>query len=188
MVSLEYARAQNIMSDNEPITNSIVAMATNRLRIEVLTSQHAQQVFEPLQDTRIYTYIPDETPPTIEALENKFKLLVSGPGLNTGERWLNWIMFLKDGPFPIGSLQATVSRSSAEIAYIVFPEYWESGFAKEGVVWLLNYLIEEEEVLEASATVDYRNRASIALIRSVGFKQKNWCPLVEDTISYSSNN
>ena len=65
-----------------------------------------------------------------------------------------------------------MSRSNAEIAYIVFTEYWKRGFAKEGVVWLLNYLFEAEKVLESSAAIDYRNRASIALIRSVGFKYK----------------
>ena len=83
-------------------------------------------------------------------------------------------MFLKLSAFPIGSLQATVSTSRAEIAYIVYPEYWGNGFAKEGVIWLLNYLSTEAGVTEALANIDARNAVSIALVRSVGFKEKNW--------------
>ncbi len=80
-------------------------------------------------------------------------------------------MFLKNGRLPIGSLQATVSSSNAEIAYVVYPNYWRNAFAKEGVVWLLNYLSTQADVVEAVANIDLRNAASIALVRSIGFTQ-----------------
>ena len=111
-------------------------------------------------------------PSTIEALERKYGQLVAGPDPSAGERWLNWIVFLKNGQLPIGSLQATVTSSNAEIAYVVYPKYWRNGFAKEGLVWLLNYLSTQAGVVEALASIDLRNAASIALARSIGFTQE----------------
>ena len=73
----------------------------------------------------------------------------------------------------VGSLQATISTSQAEIAYIVYPEHWRNGFAKEGVIRLLDYLRTEAGVTKAVANIDHRNVASIALIRSVGFKERS---------------
>lgn len=146
---------------------------TERLRIEKLTTQHAQQLFEPLQDSRIYTYIQEVPPPTIEALEHRYIQLIAGPDPGAGERWLNWIMVLKNSMVPIGSLQATVAGSNAEIAYVVFPDYWRQGFAREGLCWLLKYLSMIESVVKVLAQIDSCNAASIALIRSVGFKQDN---------------
>ena len=161
-------------SSNERVTYSGLGMYTDRLRIETLACHHAQEVFELLQDRRIYKYIPEAPPPSVEALEVRYRQLVAGPGPDTGQRWLNWTMFLKQIAFPIGSLQATVATTQAEIAYIVYPEYWGNGFAKEGVIWLLNYLSTEAGVTEALANIDVCNAASIALVRSVGFKEKNW--------------
>ena len=160
-------------SSNERVTYSGLGMCTDRLRIETLACHHAQQVFELLQDRRIYKYIPEAPPPSVEALEVRYRQLVAGPGPDAGQRWLNWIVFLRQSAFPIGSLQATVATSRAEIAYIVYPEYWGNGFAKEGVIWLLNYLSTEAGVTEALANIDARNAASIAVVRSVGFKKKN---------------
>ena len=160
-------------SDNAKGTHSDLRMLTDRLRIEPLASRHAQQVFELLQDTRIYEYIPEAPPASVEALELRFSQLVAGPGSDVDQRWLNWIMFLKDSALPVGSLQATISTSQAEIAYIVYPEHWRNGFAKEGVIRLLDYLRTEAGVTKAVANIDHRNVASIALIRSVGFKERS---------------
>lgn len=147
-------------------------MFTDRLRIEPLASHHAQKVFEFLQDERIYEYIPEAPPSSVEALETRFRQLVAGPRSDVDQRWLNWIMFFKQSAFPVGSLQATISKSQAEIAYIVYPQYWRNGFAKEGVTRLLQHLSAEVGVTEALANIDVRNAASIALVRSVGFKEK----------------
>ena len=142
--------------------------------MQPLASHHAQQVFEFLQDERIYENIPEAPPASVEALELRFRQLVAGPGPDVDQRWLNWVMFLKQGALPVGSLQATISTSQAEIAYIVYPDHWRKGLAKEGVIRLLDYLSTEAGVAKALANIDLRNAASIALVRSVGFKEKGW--------------
>ena len=160
-------------SADEKVSHSDLRMRTDRLRIEPLASDHAQQVFELLQDGRVYEYIPEMPPPTVEALEARYSQLVAGPRPDVDQRWLNWIMFLKQSESPVGSLQATISKSQAEIAYIVYPKYWRKGFAKEGVMRLLDYLSAVAGVTEAVANIDHRNAASIALVRSVGFTEKD---------------
>ena len=159
-------------SSSERDIYSGLRMCTDRLRIEPLACHHAQQVFALLQERRIYEYIPEAPPPSVEALESRFGQLAAGPGPDVDQRWLNWIVFLKQSALPIGSLQATITASQAEIAYIVYPEYWRNGFAKEGVIRLLNFLSTEAGVTKALANIDHRNAASIALVRSVGFKEK----------------
>ena len=113
--------------------DSGLRMCTDRMRIEPLACHHAQQVFAFLQERRIYEYIPEVPPPSVQALESRFGQLAAGPGPDVDQRWLNWIVFLKQSALPIGSLQATITASQAEIAYIVYPEYWRNGSAKEGV-------------------------------------------------------
>ena len=174
-------------SGNKKVTHSDVRMCTDRLRIEPLASHHAQLVFELLQDGRIYEYIPEAPPPSIGALESRFRQLVAGPGPDVDHRWLNWTMFLKESALPVGSLQATISTSQAEIAYIVYPEYWRNGFAKEGVNRLLNFLSTEAGVNEALANIDLRNAASTRLFAALGSRKRAWYQPRRDMTSCSSS-
>lgn len=49
------------------------------------------------------------------------------------EAWLNWAVRLRQESTYIGTLEATVyNNQTATIAYLIFPLFWQQGYAKEG--------------------------------------------------------
>src|SRR5207249_10821249 len=72
----------------------------------------------------------------------------------------------------VGYVQATVHHDrSAEVAYVVFREFWGLGYAWEAVMALIEHLRDHWGVLRVRATVDTRNRRSIALLEALGFER-----------------
>jgi RimJ/RimL family protein N-acetyltransferase len=141
---------------------------TPRLRIEPLAPTHANLLFEPLRDPRLYEFIPDDPPASLDALARRFEHLASGG--RGDETWRNWIMFSQGDP--VGTLQATIYPADrrALIAYVVFAFAWRRGFATEGVAWMLDQL-RGEDVLVAEALIDTRNAASIGVVEKLGFRR-----------------
>ena len=143
---------------------------TERLEISTLTEEHASSMFHQLQAEEIYNYIPDNPPASIDSLREHYAMLIQGPS-GDSERWLNWVVKLKDTNDIIGTLQATVFVEDrvASIAYILFPTYWGNGYAYEGVSWLTAYLQKTESIDKLGADIDTQNQRSINLIEKQGF-------------------
>jgi RimJ/RimL family protein N-acetyltransferase len=135
------------------------------VRYEPLEPRHAALVFGELQDPRMYTYIPDEPPASIDVLAARYaRLAAGGP---RGERWYNWLAL--DGDAPVALLQATLyDDRRASVAWIVFPRVWRRGYGTRAATWLLAELAELGAQL-AEATIDPRNTASLALAAKLGF-------------------
>lgn len=146
-------------------------MKTEHLSIEVLRPEHAELLFGELRDERIYLYIPERPPVSVEVLKARYKQLVAGPSPGSKERWLNWIMFAASDGAPVGTLQATVlfEERRSYVAYVVFPRYWRQGIAIEGLAWLLEHLRSNHAVDLALAEINVRNDASLAVMRRLGF-------------------
>jgi RimJ/RimL family protein N-acetyltransferase len=54
---------------------------------------------------------------------------------------------------------------------MIFPLFWQQGYAKEGCGCLLNHLFKDYGVSVVSAEIDTRNIASISLVEALGFKR-----------------
>lgn len=146
------------------------AIETARLRLEPLVRQHAALLFPHLQDERIYQFIPQDPPPSVEALELRYGRLEERSSPDGQEAWLNWAVRLRTEPHYIGRLEATVGRNrTALIAYELAPAFWGRGYATEACAWLLRELTGTVGVDEVRAQVDTRNRASIRLLERLGF-------------------
>ena len=156
-------------------------MQTARLTIEDLRPEHAPLVFEDLLDERIYTFMLQTPPASVEALEARCRRLVAGLPPERAEVWLNWVLFKTDDRTPIGWIQASVYPDDrrSEVAWIVFPHAWRQGYATEGVRWMLAHLHDAHEVTEAIAEIDTRNAPSIALVERLGFALKGTVPTDE---------
>lgn len=88
------------------------------------------------------------------------------------EIWLNWAMRQREEGAYIGVLQATVfPDATAYLAYILFPQFWKKGYAREGCQRVLDLLFKDYQVHLIKAEIDTRNAASITLIESLGFKR-----------------
>jgi RimJ/RimL family protein N-acetyltransferase len=145
-------------------------LLTPRLRLEPLEPRHASALFEGLRSERLYEHIAAAPPASVEALRERYTRLARRLSPDGTERWLNWAIFCLLDQRYIGYVQATVTQSgTATIAYVLFADAWGTGYASEAVSRMIEHLIDAHRVLELRATVDVRNRRSIALLERLGF-------------------
>ncbi len=143
---------------------------TNRLRLEPLRAGHAALLFESLRDDALYRFIPQDPPESESALQERYAFLEGARSPDGSERWLNWVIFLREEREPVGTFQATVREHEiSEIAYMVFGEFRQQGIAKEAADAAISYLFDSHSILGVSANIDTENVASIRLVESLGF-------------------
>ncbi|MBP5975308.1 GNAT family N-acetyltransferase [Brasilonema sp. CT11] len=163
-------------------------LETSQLLLEPLMVSHAAHIYRQLQDERLYQFIPQEPPISLQVLQARYRALSSRLSPDGQEAWLNWAIRLRQFETYIGTLQATVyanqiaairvceappsglASSQGLIAYMIFPQFWQQGYAKEGCLQLLNHLFNDYQVKIVAVQIDTRNVASIELIKSLGFK------------------
>jgi [ribosomal protein S5]-alanine N-acetyltransferase len=147
-------------------------LETPRLLLEPLQVPHAPALYEPLQASAIYHYIPEDPPASLEALVARYERLAARKSPDGREAWLNWAVRERGEGEYMGVLQATVrSDGTAYLAYILFPEFWGRGYAREGCGRILDLLFRGYQVYKVLAEIDTRNVASIRLVESLGFQR-----------------
>lgn len=147
-------------------------IATERLRLLPLRVEYADQMAEVLSDPSLYTFTGGE-PPTVEALEARFRRQLAGPD-KKDEQWLNWVVEYDDNL--IGYVQATVTGSTAEIAWVIGTAWQGRGFAKEAARGLLTWL-RAQEAQEIVAHIHPEHTASAAVAAAIGLARTD---LLED--------
>ena len=152
---------------------------TARLKIDPLRESHAQAMFPRLLDERIYRYIAGKPPASVAALAERYRRLEAGSS-DPGQQWLNWCLFRLDDGTPIGSLQSTilVRERVAWVAYVLSPDAWGHGYARESLLWLLGHLETAGTVDVARARIDSRNTPSQAVVQALRFERR--ADVVED--------
>lgn len=147
-------------------------LETDRLVLEPLIPRHADEMFAPLQDVRLYEFIPQDPPLSVAALRERYGRLARGRSPEGDETWLNWAARERQTNAIVGTFQATVYlNGTADIAYIVFVGAQRRGFAAEGYAAMIRHLERDLGVRIAGADIDTRNSASIALIERLGFSR-----------------
>ncbi|MBW4572683.1 MAG: GNAT family N-acetyltransferase [Tolypothrix carrinoi HA7290-LM1] len=147
-------------------------LETSRLLLEPLLASHAANIYEQLLDERLYQFIPQEPPTSLQVVETRYRALSSRLSPDGKEAWLNWVVRLRTQNTYVGTLEATVhTNRTATIAYMIFPPFWRQGYAKEGCERILNHLFKYYGVSVVAAEIDTRNIASIGLIESLGFQR-----------------
>ena len=141
---------------------------TDRLQIEPMGLHHSTQLFRALDYDSVYDFIPNQRPINSGEVSDRIKRWVAGPGAESDEIWLNFVVLLDNKI--IGRLQATIVSSWAEIAYLFDPTYSGKGYATEGTLWLIDHLCNSYRVTDFWATTDPKNLKSIQLLRRCGFK------------------
>jgi ribosomal-protein-alanine N-acetyltransferase len=147
-------------------------LETPRLLLEPILPAHAPILNESLQDKELYRFIPQDPPPSLEALTDRYDFLSARRSPDGREAWLNWAVRDKRSGDYVGTLEATVEEDPlAFIAYMVFAPYQRRGFAAEACWRLLEHLVDDYRVGVVAAEIDTRNTASIALVESLGFER-----------------
>jgi RimJ/RimL family protein N-acetyltransferase len=146
-------------------------LATQRLILEPLTAGHAADLFAPLSDSALYTYLPADPPISADALRERYRRLEARRSPDGKELWLNWTGRLHNGAY-VGLVEVTVhADATAHLAYFVFSKFQRQGFAAELVEAALTHLKNEAGVREARALLDTRNEASWRLLGRLGFRR-----------------
>jgi [ribosomal protein S5]-alanine N-acetyltransferase len=147
---------------------------TSRLLLEPLVLDHALVIYEQLLDQRLYQFIPQSPPTSLQTLETRYLALSSRFSPDRQEAWLNWVIRFRESRVYVGTLEATVHASyTAAIAYTIFPLFWRQGYAKEGCSRVLEHLFKEYRVSVVTADIDTRNIASISLVEALGMKRSS---------------
>lgn len=142
-----------------------VPISSDRLRLEPLRIEYANEMVDVLASPSLYEFIDGE-PPTLEGLTGRYRYQIAGSG-RPEEQWRNWIVRLADSGRAIGFVQADVTRDSAELAWVIGVADQGSGFASEAAIAMRNQLaIEGSTRFEAFIHAD--NVASQAVARRSG--------------------
>lgn len=147
-------------------------LETTSLRLEPLRAEHAGRLFAELRDPRLYAFIPQEPPASVDRLEERYRALERRRSPDETELWLNWAARRRSDGAYVGLMEATVTaEGEASLAYFVFATHQRRGYAREFCGRAVRALFEEYGVGAVSATIDSRNSASIALVESLGFRR-----------------
>lgn len=122
-----------------------VRLETARLILELLGPGHAALLYPKLLDPRIYEFVPQEPPKSLEALESNYRARARGGSADGREIWLNWALIVQDNGDRIGRLEATIERLAAfaSIAYFVCPNFNRKGYAREGCLLMIEHLLSD---------------------------------------------
>lgn len=146
-------------------------LETPRLRLEPLSVGHAAALFPSLVDERLYRFIPQEPPASLDALAARYGRLASRRSPDGREAWLNWALRRREAPTAyVGLVEGSVLHDgTASVAYTVFVPHQRRGYAVEAVGRLPGHLFADHRSTLIAAEVDTRNVASIALLERLGF-------------------
>ena len=149
----------------------MVALETERLKLEPLVPAHAAILFPDLRDPRLYEFLDSEAPRTIEILETQYRRWEARGSPDGTQSWLNWAARFRGGGYA-GWFQATVHENGrADLAYLVFLAHQRQGYALEACRAIVSHVCSEHDVRSIRATIDPKNAASIALAEKLGLTQ-----------------
>jgi RimJ/RimL family protein N-acetyltransferase len=132
---------------------------TQRLTLEPLRIDHANEMVDVLADPALYEFIGGE-PPTEADLVARYSRQVSR------DDWLNWIVRLAENETVVGTVQATVRNDATELAWVLAREAQGHGYATEATQAVIDQL--DDDLLIAHIHPDHA--ASSAVAKRLGFQ------------------
>ena len=106
-------------------------------------------------------------PATEAELRERYTRQVAGHSSDGSEAWLNWVVRRRDGGELVGTVQATVSGSTAELAWVVAVAHQGRGYAREAATAVQTWL-RTTGVSEFLAHIHPDHAASAGVARALG--------------------
>ncbi|MCX9158629.1 GNAT family N-acetyltransferase [Niveibacterium sp. 24ML] len=148
-----------------------MTLALQSLVYEPLSEEHAIELHNDFLDERLYHFIPEGPPRSLEALQREYAEFNAGAPAGSGEVWLNWA--IRDGASGtcVGTLQATrFADGLLWVGYKIVPSAWGKGIATSALSWLTGELFTKFDGQPLLAAVDTRNFSSIRVLEKCQFK------------------
>jgi RimJ/RimL family protein N-acetyltransferase len=133
---------------------------TERLVLEPLRVEHAEEMAVLLDDVRLHAFIGGE-PPALDELRDRYARQVAG----IGRGWLNWIARCRGEV--VGTVQATLEDGVAEVAWVIGTAHQGRGYAGEAAAGMAEWLL-AHGVRGLVAHVHPEHHASAAVARRIG--------------------
>lgn len=149
------------------------AITTERLTLEPLRADHAQEMAPLLDDPALHVFTGGR-PDTPDELRERYARQAAGRSPDGSARWCNWIVRRRDTGAAVGVMQATVIEdddhgSVAEVAWVVASAQQRQGYAREATAAMVAWL-RAHGVGLVIAHVHPEHRASMAVARAVGLR------------------
>lgn len=147
-------------------------VGTDRLTLEPLRVEHAEEMAPLLDDDRLHTFVGGR-PPTVQELRARYARQVVGRSGDGTQGWCNWVMRVRATGAAVGTVQATLTRRSgqlhADIAWVTATHYQGRGYAREAATAMLSWL-RRSGVQVVHAYIHPGHDASTAVARSLGLR------------------
>ncbi|MEA2510250.1 MAG: hypothetical protein QOG21_2332 [Actinomycetota bacterium] len=134
-------------------------LRSERLLLSPLQPQHADELFPLLDDESLHTFTGG-APLALEDLRARYAALTSRHSPDGGEIWLNWIVRRLSDRAAVGRVEATVSKRSATIAWVVGTEWQKRGYASEAAKAAVRWLFGNLEIDTVGAHIHPLHHAS----------------------------
>lgn len=143
---------------------------TPRLHLVPLAGFHADAVFAPMQDDRLYQWISMVKPTSVDALRAHWTRRERRLSPDANELWPSWVVVSRADGAIIGELDASINQNLVcdNFGYFFFPPYWGQGFATEAVCATTQHLL-QQGVTRLLATVTAGNHASARVLQKSDF-------------------
>jgi len=141
-------------------------LRTARLLLEPLRVDHADEAAAAFADPALHSFTGGE-PGTADGLRLRYARQAVGHSADGTQTWLNWIVRRRDTAELVGTVQATVSGSTVEVAWVVATGHQGRGYAREAASAMAG-LLRSRGLHALVAHVHPDHYASAAVARAIG--------------------
>lgn len=136
-----------------------ITLLAKRLLLTPIVGSNAEAMYPILSDRRLYEFTGDQPPESVEALQAWFSRLETRISPDESQLWLTWLVRIAEDDSAIGYVQATVTESHTDIAWLIGSEWQGNGYASEATNKLVSWLI-SNGVKTIRACINPTHRAS----------------------------
>jgi RimJ/RimL family protein N-acetyltransferase len=151
------------------VIETIVPLCTDRLELEPLRVDHAEEMARVLGDPALHARTGG-SPPDLDQLRERYRLQSAGRSPDGSQLWMNWVVRRRDDRAALGYVQATVELApdgAAEVAWVVGSPHQGRGYAREAARAMVTWL-QDEGVRVVVAHIAPGHAASEAVARAAG--------------------
>ncbi len=139
------------------------------MMLEPRTTAHAEALFAVLADPRLYAFLDEAAPVSVDALRQKLARSESRRSPDGSQQWLNWIVRDDAGELA-GYVQATIdANGDTNIAYLIGSDFQGLGLGRQAVAQLLRIVAAEFGATRFYIVAERANERSLRLARGLGF-------------------
>lgn len=156
----------------EPVT--LQRIESERLVLRPLTFEDLDELLPFHSDPEVVRFIPWPVRDRDQVIEWLHKAVEFTDLANEGD-YLALAIVRKDSGQVIGQVNAmyrSTLNQTAEIGYVINPQFGSQGFASEAAIALVDALFDSGKFRRVIARLDARNDASVRLLERIGFRRE----------------